>query len=187
MTADRRISRRRPPVRLALAAGALLLLTGCGGLFTARSDPGPPLPTPQASYSAGVAAAVTAVRAALGTAGIPLFPPSEPVRPSEPATLMEAPRAVLQAGINESKAGYVVIYQLPDAPAAQVAATALADHLGSGFGQTNFTVDTQFHVAVLDSAVVFTWWSRETAADDELAEAAFTAIGGVGQDVPVTK
>lgn len=172
---------------MALAAGAMLLLTGCGGLFTARSDPGPPLPTPQASYSTGVAAAVTAVTAALGAAGIPLFPPAEPARPSEPESLVQAPRAVLQAGINDPRAGYVVIYQLPDGASAQSAAADLADYLGSGFGQTNFTVDTQFHVAVLDSTVVMTWWSREHAQDDALAEAAFTAIAGVGREIPVIK
>ena len=180
-------SARRAPARLALAAGALLLLTGSGGLLTAQSDPGPALPTPQASYSTGVASAVSALTAALGAVNIPLFPPTQPARPSEPGSLVNAQRAVLQAGIDDPAGGYVVIYQLPDAPGAQTAATELASYLGSGFGQTNFTVDTQFHVAQLDSAVILTWWSREHSSDDQLAETAFQAMASVGLEVPVVK
>jgi hypothetical protein len=170
-----------------LAAGALLLLTGCGGLFTAQSDPGPPLPTPMASWSPGVAATLASVRAALEAEGIGLFPPTAPYRPSEPASLLQVPRAILQASIGETAQGYVVVYQLPDAPAADVAAAELADHVGSGFGQTNYPTDAQLHVATDESTVVFTWWSRERAADDARAEAAFDAISSVGVEVPVLK
>ena len=182
------MSRRPGPfARLALAAAAVVLLTGCGGLFTAQSDSGPALPTPQASYSTGVAGTVAALTAALGAVNIPLFPPTAPIRPSEPASLVQASRAVLQAGVDDPAGGFVVIYQLADTPAAQAAAQELASYLGSGFGQTNFTVDTQFHVATDGSTVVLTWWSREHAPDDELAETAFDAIASVGTEVPVIK
>jgi len=180
----------RLPVRpwpLALVAASTLLLAGCGGLFTAQSDPGPPRPTPQVSFSTGVAGTVAALTAVLGDAGIPLFPPVQAARPSEPESLLQTPRAVMQASVGDPAGGYVVVYQLPDAPGAQTAAQELARYLGSGFGQTNFTVDTQFHVAVDGSTVVFTWWSRERAADDELAEAAFQAMASVGVEVPVIK
>jgi hypothetical protein len=174
--------------RPALAAAALVLLTGCGGMFTAQSGGGgPALPTPQASFSTGVAETVAALTAALGDAGIPLFPPTVPARPSEPESLTQAPRAIMQAGLGDPDIGYVVIYQLADAPAAGVAGKALADHLASGFGQTNFPVDTQFHVATDDSTVILTWWSREKSPDDELAEAAFNAIATVGTEIPVVK
>jgi len=174
-------------VGLTLVAGALVLLSGCGGLFTAQSDPGPALPTPQASYSAGIAATVGTLTAALGAAGIPLSPPASPARPSEPASLLQTPRAVLQAGIGDPSGGYVVVYQLPDGPAATAAATELAVYLGSGFGQTNFPVDTQFHVAAEGDTVILAWWSRERATDDALAEAAFDAVAGVGLELPVIK
>lgn len=176
--------------RLALPAAAFLsltLLTGCGGMFTAQSDPGPALPTPQASFSTGVASSVAALTAALGAAGIPLFSPTQPARPSEPDSLSQTPRAVMQAGTGDETGGYVVIYQLPDSPAAEVAAKALAGYLSSGFGQTNFPVDTQFHVATSDSTVILTWWSRERASDDELSENAFDAMASVGTEVPVVK
>ena len=171
----------------ALVALTLTVVTGCGGLFTAQSDPGPALPTPQTSFSPGVASAVAEIAAALGSAGIPLFPPTEPARPSEPEELQRTPRAIMQAGTGDPTAGYVVIYQLPDAPAAQTAANALAAYLASGFGQTNFPVDTQFHVATQDSTVILTWWSRERASDDEVSEDAFNAIASVGREVPVIK
>jgi hypothetical protein len=183
---------RRDPlrrvVRPALAGlAALVLLSGCGGLFTARSDSGPALPTPQASLSTAMATAAAELTAALGAAGIPLFPPTSPARPSEPESLTQTPRAVLQAGVGDPNVGYVVIYQLADDNAATAAGQELADYLGSGFGQTNFPVDTQFHVATLGSTVILTWWSREKAADDELAENAFEAIGTVGSEIPVVK
>lgn len=173
--------------RPALLAAALFLLSGCGGMFMARSDPGPALPTPQASFSAGVAGAVADITAALGAVGIPLFPPITAARPSEPDALTRTPRAVMQAGVGDPGVGYVVIYQLPDADGARSAATMLAQHLGSGFGQTNFPVDTQFHVAMSGTTVILTWWSREKAADDELAETAFDAIATVGFEAPVVK
>lgn len=177
--------RRARPVLVGIAA--LVLVSGCGGLFTARSDPGPALPTPQASLSTVVATAAAELTAALGAAGIPLFPPTNPARPSEPESLTQVPRAVLQAGVGDPNVGYVVIYQLADDNAATAAATELAGYLSSGFGQTNFPVDTQFHVATLGPTVILTWWSRERAADDELAENAFEAIATVGTEVPVVK
>ena len=186
-SSSRRGFGRRATVRLGLVASALLLLTGCGGLFTAQSDPGPALPTPQASYSAGVAGTVEALTVALGAVGIPLYPPTSPARPSEPASMLQTPRAILQAGIGDPAGGYVVVYQLPDAPGAGTAATELAGYLGSGFGQTNFPVDTQFHVAAEGSTVILTWWSREKATDAELAKAAFDAVATVGVEVPVIK
>lgn len=180
-----------PPRRAARPAlaglAALVLLSGCGGLFTARSDPGPALPTPQASLSTVITTTAAALTAALGAAGIPLFPPTTPARPSEPESLTQVPRAVLQAGVGDPNVGYVVIYQLADDNAATAAGKELAGYLSSGFGQTNFPVDTQFHVATLGPTVILTWWSREKAADDELAEAAFEAIATVGTEVPVVK
>lgn len=178
-------------VRLARPAlagvAALMLLGGCGGLFTARSDPGPALPTPQASLSTAIATTAAALTTALGDAGIPLFPPTAPARPSEPESLTQIPRAILQAGIGDPNTGYVVIYQLADDNAATAAGAELAGYLSSGFGQTNFPVDTQFHVATLGPTVILTWWSREKASDDELAENAFDAIATVGTEVPVIK
>ncbi|MFN8619389.1 MAG: hypothetical protein U0869_01420 [Chloroflexota bacterium] len=177
----------RAGARVMLGLGAVLLLTGCGGLFTAQTDSGPALPTPQASYSVGVSGTIALLTAALGAVNIPLAPPIQPARPSEPESLLQAPRAVMQAGVNDPAGGYVVIYQLADQSAAEAAAHDLASYLSSGFGQTNYTVDTQFHVAVDGSTVVFTWWSREHAPDDELAENAFTAMSTVGNEVPVVK
>jgi hypothetical protein len=177
----------RRGARLALAAGALGLLTGCGGLFTAQVDEGPPLPTPQVSLSTGVAGTVSSLTAALGAAGIGFFPPITPYRPSEPESLVGAPRAVYQAGIGDPAQGYVMVYQLTDASAAGIAAQELATYLASGFGQTNYPTDTQFHVATDGSTVIFTWWSREHAADAEVAETAFDAIGTVGVPIRVVK
>jgi hypothetical protein len=176
-----------PRGRLLLAAAALALLAGCGGLFTAQVDEGPPLPTSQASLSAGIASTLSALRAALEAPGFRLDPPVVAYRPSEPASMVQTPRAVYQASVGDPAQGYVVIYQLADPAAAATAAGELASHLASGFGQTNFPTDAQFHVATHGSTVVFTWWSRERAADDDAAETAFRAMGSVGIAVPVLK
>jgi hypothetical protein len=108
-------------------------------------------------------------------------------RPSEPASLLQAPRVVLRADLADPDDGFVVIYETPDSDAAQERATELAAYLGSGFGQTNFGADTQFSVSVVGDTVVFTTWSRRRAADPEASEAVFAAIATVGEAVKVQK
>jgi histidine triad (HIT) family protein len=179
-------------LRLRRASATVLLVTAlgaaaCGRSLTPDADPGPPLPTPQASLSASIAATVAELRVALATAGFQLFPPQVPYRPSEPAGLTQTPRALLQASTADPAQGYVLVYGLADDAAAEAAARELASYLGSGFGQTNFPTDAQFHVAHRRDTVVFTWWSRERSADAASAEAAYDAISSVGTEEPVVK
>ena len=110
-----------------------------------------------------------------------------PYRPSEPASLTQVPRTVLQVQGVDPDLGYVVIYQLADSAEAGVRAAELAGYLGSGFGQTNFPVDAQFSVAQADSTVLMTWWSRERADDDDVTQGAFDVVRTIGQQYPVVK
>jgi hypothetical protein len=172
-------------MRRALAV-LLLVLAACGGGDTGGAD-GPPLPTPQTSYSPAIAGTVSLLRDALAAIGGQLFPPVAPYRPSEPASLSEARRAVLQVQSADPNQGYVLVYELLDSAAATTEGQELASYLGSGFGQTNFPFDSQFSVAQVGSTIVFTWWSADRASDRDAARAAFEAIASVGQPIPVIK
>jgi hypothetical protein len=168
-----------------LAAGALAaLVAGCGG--TQVQDTPRPLATPVASLGSALAGTAQRVTQALDAAGYRVAPPAAPYRPSEPASLTQVPRTVLQVQ-GEPDLGYIVIYQLADSAQAGVRAAELASYLGSGFGQTNFPVDTQFSVAQADSTVIMTWWSRERADDDDAAQGAFDVVRAIGQQYPVVK
>lgn len=144
-------------------------------------------PEPMASLSPAVARTVSQLEAALATAGYRLDPATRPFRPSEPASLMEAPRAVLRASLAEPDAGHMLVYDLGDAPTATVRAAELASYLGSGFGQANYPSDARFAVAIVGQTVVFAWWSPGRADDRAAVEAAFEAVDSVGEDVPVVR
>ena len=168
-----------------VSVALLLLVAGCGG--TQVQDTPRPLATPVASPARALADVSQRVSQALDAAGYDIAPPVQPYRPSEPASLTQVPRTVLQVQGVDPDLGYVVIYQLADSAEAGVRAAELAGYLGSGFGQTNFPVDAQFSVAQADSTVLMTWWSRERADDDDAAQGAFDVVRAIGQSYPVVK
>ena len=173
------------------AAGCLCLATLLAGCFGGTGASGgaaqPPLPTPQASLSAQVQGTLTLVQNALAPIGLTLSPAVAPYRPSEPAGLTQAPRAVFQVSLADPDQGFVVIYELPDPATAAARGAELASYLGSGFGQTNYPLDAQFSIGQVGSTLVFTWWSHDRSSNPDLAEAAFNAIASVGQPIPVLK
>ncbi len=143
--------------------------------------------TPLHSFDASMAATINALEAATSSVGVRLDTALGAYRPSEPASLLQMPRVVLRAELADTDDGFVVVYQADSRGLALDRAQELADYLGSGFGQTNFTADTQFSVGVLDDTVVFTTWSNGRSDDPELAQAVFDAIGTVGESVEVNK
>lgn len=186
-----RVADPRPgPPRLALLTGLALAIAGCGGSPDAPlkgQGPGAPVATAMATLSPEVGSTVALLQAAVAGAGYRLDPPATAYRPSEPGSLVDVPRAVLRASTPDTGQGFVVVYDLPDAVTAVVRARDMASHVGSGFGQTNFPPDAQFHVASLGDTVVFTWWSRAAASDPAAAQAVFDALRTVGTQVPVVK
>jgi hypothetical protein len=177
---------RRAPILFALAVGAIALLGGCGTGTQVHDTPAP-LPTPRASLSAALAGTVRLVTDTLATAGYQVGPPVAPYRPSEPASLTEVPRTVLQLAGPDADQGYIVIYELPTSADAAARATDLAAYLGSGFGQTNFPLDAQFSVSQVGGTVVMTWWSHDRSSDPDHAEGGFDAVRSIGQPYPVVK
>ncbi len=145
-------------------------------------------PTVRPGRQRRAAHAAAVVRAlALGDPRHRLDVPLAAYRPSEPASLLQAPRVILRADLADAGDGHVVVYDAADAAEAQRWAADLAAHLGSGFGQTNFAVDTQFSVAVRDDSVILTTWSSGSSSDPGSAEAFFDAVASVGSPVEVVK
>jgi hypothetical protein len=176
---------RAPAARVALAAA---IVAACGAGSSARpGDGAPPAPTPRTSLSAQMAGTAALLRAELATAGRRLAPAVVPYRPSEPGSFSGVPRAVLQADVGGPSEGLVVIYEFSGATTAAARGQEFADHLESGFGQTNYPLDAQFSLGQVGGTIVFTWWSRELSADPSTAEAAFDAIASVGVPIPVVK
>ena len=145
------------------------------------------MPTPLPSLTATLSATTGLLRGALAEAGFGLEQTMTPVRPSEPASLVMTPRAALRASLAEPDEGFVIIYDLADAAEARTRADELAAYLESGFGQSNFTADTRFSVAVVDDTLVFTWWTPSHSSDQESGEAVFEAISRVGDPVEVAR
>jgi hypothetical protein len=174
---------------LAVAVVAVAAAVGCAPPSSGQQGGAPPVPriTPQASLSAEMAATADLLTDALAAEGIRLDPPPVPTQPGEPSSLASAPRALLQADVHDPGAGYVLIYQLPDATTAAARGAEFADYLESGPGQVNFPLDTQFSLAQVGSTLVFTWWSREGSADRALAERAFDTIASIGAPIPIVK
>lgn len=168
---------------------AIFLLAGCFAPSSGdQAGPaGPSLPTPQASLSSQVDGTVSLVRGALAVVGLQLNPPVVAYRPSEPAGLATAPRAVFQESVADADQGYVVIYDLQDTATATDRGKELAAYLGSGFGQTNYPLDAQFAISQVGGTIVFTWWSASRSSNAKLAEQGFDAVASVGQPIPVLK
>jgi hypothetical protein len=175
---------------VALAGGVALAAVACNAPPGGRAPgqgAGVPVTTPMPSLSAPVEVTAALLREVVGRHGYRLDVSPAPYRPSEPASLVPVPRAVLRANTPDTGHGFVVIYELPDSPSAARHAQDMASHVGSGFGQTNFPSDAQFHVAHLDRTVIFTWWSRAAVSDEAAAETVFEALRTVGLAVPVLK
>jgi len=177
--------------RVGLLLCALLLATACGGTVPSSPAGGaggnPSIVPPESGLSPAEASAVVALRTALAPLGLQLSPVAEPVRPAEPAGFAAVPRVVYRIELADPDQGFVLLYDFPTSAAAASAAAQLAGFLSSGPGQAAYPVDAQFSVTQLGSAVAFTWWSAQRSSDPARAEAAFTAVSGVGQAVPVVR
>jgi hypothetical protein len=145
------------------------------------------LPTPLRSFDASVATTIDRLESALSAVGERLQTPARAFRPSEPPSLLQTPRVIKRADLADPDDGFVIIYESASRGAALVQAQALADYLGSGFGQSNYAADTQFSVSVLDDTVIFAAWSRSRSDEPERAESAFLAMATVGEAVDVER
>jgi hypothetical protein len=181
-----RLSRAAWPALVVLSAS--LVASGCASTDRPAVQPDQvPRPTPLRSWDPSIDSVVSQLRTALSAIGLRLDPPPAAYVPSEPPSLLQAPRVVLRADLADPEDGFVVVYDAADAAQARGWGDDLAAYLGSGFGQSNFTPDTQFSVAVLDDAVIFTSWSPGRSSDAAQAQAVFEALAGVGEPVEIVR
>ena len=171
-----------------LLFAVMALVAGCTSSERPRIQPDVvPMPSPLRSFGASLSTTVAEIDAAVAAAGERIDLAVSAYRPSEPQSLVQAPRAVLRADLADPDDGFVVVYQAADTGSADAMATELASYLGSGLGQTNYPADTRFSVAVVGDTVVFTNHSAGRSSDPDRAERVFEAVAGVGRSVEVVK
>jgi hypothetical protein len=175
--------------RRAAAAGivlgvAALALAGCG---TAATRPPGPDPTPRPTMSSAVGATQVQLDGALRARGLVLQPTELAVRPGEPPSLAAVPRTAFRAILpDDPDGGLVVVYELPDAGAAAIAATDLATFITSGPGRVQYPPDVRFVLRQVGSTLVFYPWSQGSSRDPRAADVA-AAVATVGTEVPIPR
>jgi len=183
---------RRASARASLAiglAGAIILLSGCG---TAASTSAAPVPTasvgPAATVTAAVAQTRIAIVGAFTAAGVnvELGDATQPYRPAESARLRSAPRAVFQVTLpDQPNAGYIVVYDFPDAASAVDAGNEEAGYLGTGPAKVQFPPDAEHVLQAVGTTLVLYTWSP-TASSDPTAGNVADALKrlGIGFSIP---
>jgi hypothetical protein len=175
---------RGVPVLVFLVA---LALAGCGA--GANGSPAtPPDASIGPSVTAGPAVAQTrgAIAAALGGVSVQLGDAKTPYRPAESFRLRNAPRAVYQVVLpDQPDAGYVVVYEFPDASAAVDAGNEEAGYLGTGNGRVQFPFGTQHVLRELGPTLILYSWLPSASSDPTAGNvAAALSKLGVGFTVP---
>ena len=173
-------------VRFAALAVMALSLAGCGIAATRASLP--PGPTAAvASFPPVVLDTRRLVVDALGHDGLTLQDATQPFRPPESPSMVEAPRGVFQVVLPDDPAhGYVVIYAFRDAPTAVAAAQDQAAYIGSGPGRIQFPPDAQSVIRQVDTTVVVYSWSPANSTDARAGSIA-TDLSTVGIGVPIPR
>jgi hypothetical protein len=178
---------RRISGRLARGAVAItLLLGGCG--VAANTSPAT-LPSPNAGPTPGVGAATGAtfgaIRSALSSVA-QIGEATRPYRPAESARLRATPRTVYQIVLRDQPdAGFIVVYEYPDAAAAVDAGNEEAGYLGTGAAKVQFPPGTQHVLRALGPTLILFSW-LPAASPDPTTQRVAAALGtlGVGFTVP---
>jgi len=182
-----RRARLRLPVVAVLLATTAIATAGCGlgangsPASVATASVGP-------SVTAGPAVAQTrgAIASALGGVAVQLGDAKTPYRPAESGRLRNAPRAVYQVVLpDQPDAGYIVVYEFPDAAAAVDAGNEEAGYLGTGNGRVQFPFGTQHVVRELGPTLILYSWLPSASSDPTAGNvAAALSKLGVGFTVP---
>jgi hypothetical protein len=153
-------------------------IAACGAPSGNVSSPGP-------GGDAASATKALVVRA-LGGVGLQAVESIKPYRPAETASLIGAPRSVIQVQLpDDPDHGYVVIYSLGSAVTAEKAAFDQAAYVASPAGAVQFPPGSHFVLRMVDTTVIFFTWSPGGSPDQRthLIEGALNTIGIA---VPVT-
>jgi hypothetical protein len=180
----------RPLAAVGLAASLAVALAGCG--FGADGSPAS-FPVPSVGPAAGVTGAVDQTRGAIANAlasissvAVQFGAATRPYRPPEASRLRDAPRAVFQVILpDQPDAGFVVIYEFPDAAAAVDAGNEEAGFLGTGPARVNFPRDAQHVLRQIGPTLVLYTWSPSASDDrtDDVVAGVLSTLG-IGFTVP---
>jgi hypothetical protein len=176
----------RPAVVLALAIAAMSL-AGCG----VGADSGPaslPAGSEGPTVTAGPAVAQTrgAIASALSGVSVQFGDAATPYVPAQSPRLRDAPRAVYQVVLpNQPDAGYIVVYEFPDAASAVDAGNEEAGYLGTGNGRVQFPFGTQHVLRELGPTLILYSWVPAASSDPTAGNVAQALSKlGVGFTVP---
>jgi hypothetical protein len=179
----------RPGVRF--LAGVLVLASmslGACGIGANGSAASLPIASVGPSVTPGPAVAQTrgAIAAALANLAVQLGDAKTPYRPAESFRLRDAPRAVYQVVLpDQPDAGYIVVYEFPDAAAAVDAGNEEAGYLGTGNGRVQFPFGTQHVIRELGPTLILYSWVPSASSDPTAGNVAQALSRlGVGFTVP---
>jgi hypothetical protein len=182
----------RRPGRVGLSAGATALfvasvVAGCG--IAANGSPASvPAESVGPVTTAGANAAATrgSIATALGTVQVQFGDATRSYRPPESARLRDAPRAVYQVVLRDQPdAGFIVVYEFPDAASAVDAGNEEAGYLGTGAGRVQFPLGEQHVIRALGPTLILYSWLPSASSDPtpgRVADALNTV--GIGFSVP---
>jgi len=167
----------RAAARLVGAAVIALLVIACSPPSGQLASPG----------SGGDPASATKAQilGALGTVGLQAVDAIKPYRPPETSSLTGAPRSVIQVQLpDDPDHGFIVIYSLGSATAAEKAAFDQAAYVASGTGGIQFPPGSHFVIRTVDTTMIFFTWAPGSSPDQRthLIE---DALHTVGVAVPV--
>lgn len=182
------IRRQRRRVR---AAAALLLAAvavgACG--IAANGTPASLAPEsvgPAATPGPNAAATRGSIAAALRGVQVQFGDATRPYRPPESGRLRTAPRGVYQVVLpDQPDAGFIVVYEFPDAASAVDAGNEEAGYLGTGAGRVQFPLGEQHVLRALGPTLIVYSWLPAASPDPtagQVADALNTL--GIGFSVP---
>jgi hypothetical protein len=178
---------RRLDAGAVLALGVAVLAAGCG--VAANTAPASvPIASAGPTARAGGATGTTlgAIRTALSGVAVQLGESTRPFRPPESGRLRDAPRTVYQAVLpNQPDAGFIVVYEFPDAAAATDAGNEEAGYLGTGPARVEAPLGTQYVLRALGPTLIVFQWLPAASSDPTTSQIA-AALGtlGIGFAVP---
>ncbi len=162
-----------------LVAGMILVLLPMLGIGVRLGSVPPSIPP----TTAAAERTHTQVVHALQSAGLQTQDPLSQYRPGESPSLATAPRRLVQAVLpDDPQNGYVVIYELPSATAADDAGREMLEFASNGPGSLSYPRDSQFVMQRIGPTLVFFTWSPEVSPTGGAAAVA-TALAGLGEPV----
>ena len=117
---------------------------------------------------------------ALGGVGLQAVDAPKPYRPPEAPSLIGAPRSLVQVQLpDDPDHGFIVVYSLGSAVAAEKAGFDQAAYVASGTGGIQFPPGSHFVIRLVDTTVIFFTWSPGGSPDQRthLIEDALNTIG----------